>query len=342
MIVGCAIELSATLPVAAIVKGPLLISGMLLTWGFRHLYSRIFLRSSRLLRDLSIGVLLSIASALAWTYGYNAYLRFGVSEVASLLVGNPYHIRWNGPWWDDSVTHAAVLLTWSALYVGIRYYRDLEQERERTLSAQGQMHLAQLRALRYQLQPHFLFNTLNAISTLVVEQRSREAVAMIARLSDFLRMTLDEGGSAEIPLREEIRFVQRYLEIEQVRFGDRLRVEFDIDETTLGLSVPILVLQPLVENAVRHAVSARTEGGAIRVEARLERSCLSLSVTDDGPQVSAARGQATDGIGFANTRERLHRLYGERQSFTAGERPGGGFRVAIMLPDPASSGARGA
>jgi two-component system, LytTR family, sensor kinase len=185
-----------------------------------------------------------------------------------------------------------------------------------------------LQALRYQLNPHFLFNTLNAISTLVVDKRNAEAGKMISRLSDFLRLTLDRPDVEEVPLSDEIEFARRYLEIEQVRFGDRLSVNIDVDDDAWTARVPALVLQPLVENAIRHAVAPREAGGRIEIGARVAGRAVQVWVADDGPGLNA-NGNGT-GIGLANTRERLQQLYGSAHRFQLVN--GCGLRAELEIP----------
>ncbi len=232
-----------------------------------------------------------------------------------------------GQLFNGAVYNGFALLAWSVLYFWIRYHDAWLTERERSLRAEALAHQARLEALRYQIQPHFLFNTLNAISTLVVERRSEDASRMIARLSDFLRLTLSAPVSDLTPLKDELDFIGRYLEIEQVRFGSKLRVRVDAALDTLGALVPSLILQPLVENAVRHGVGARESGGSIAIEGRRKGDMLSLAISDDGPGI----GDAIDGVGWSNTRERLTRLYGEAHRFERTSSPLG-TTVVVAWP----------
>ncbi len=212
---------------------------------------------------------------------------------------------------------------------GIEYYR---RYRERELQASELEKLlaeARLQALQAQLNPHFLFNTLNSISTLM--HRDVEAAdRMIVRLSELLRLALSTAGAQEVPLRDELEFLRRYLEIEQVRFGPRLSVDFHVAPDTLELAVPNLLLQPLLENAIKHGIAPRKAGGRIEVHARREGDRLHLTVADNGTGNSpSTRGS---GLGLANTRARLEHLYGAQQHFAFGPRPEGGFAVQIVLP----------
>ena len=220
------------------------------------------------------------------------------------------------------------------MYVGIKHQQALHAERERSLRAEALAHQARLEVLRWKLNPHFLFNALNAISTLVIDGRSREASAMIARLGDLLRSTLDLPAGPEISLAAEIELVRRYLDIEQVRFGDRLSLDVSVDDDAWTALVPPLILQPIVENAIRHAVAARVAGGRVLVHARRAADRLLVTVEDDGPGIANGADVAVSrkGIGLANTRERLRLLYGDAHHFTLGRGDLGGVRVAFDLP----------
>jgi two-component system sensor histidine kinase AlgZ len=200
------------------------------------------------------------------------------------------------------------------------------------MKAETLAHQAQLRALRYQLNPHFLFNTLNAISTLVAQNENAAANRMIARLSEFLRLTLESSGAQEVPLAAEIDFMKRYLEIEQVRLGDRLDIHFDIAPETLAIPVPNLILQPLVENAIRHGIAPRESGGRLEIEARCTGGLLQLEVRNDGPKPGGDLSPLDQGVGLSNTRARLEQLYGAAHRFELRSLETGGLAVAICLP----------
>ena len=162
-----------------------------------------------------------------------------------------------------------------------------------------------------QLQPHFLFNTLNAIMVLVRQQRGAQAEEMLARLSDLLRCVLDEVAAQEVPLRRELEYLQLYLSIEQVHFQDRLRIEISANPTVLDAAVPQMILQPIVENAIRHGIARSSAAGQIRISASRTGDTLEIDVQDDGPGFPAAHSSNTRGIGLANTRARLEQLYGD-------------------------------
>jgi len=202
------------------------------------------------------------------------------------------------------------------------------QSRARAAEAEARLSQAQVELLRAQLQPHFLFNTLNAVSELVHEDPEK-ADRMIGLLSDFLRATLDAGHHQQVPLDEEIALADRYLAIQRIRFGDRLRVETAIDRACGAALVPYLCLQPLVENAVRHGLGRRASGGTVRISAVADDARVAIRVEDDGVGMPSA---ATDGIGLANTRARLSSLYGRAATFSIGPRPGGGTVATIAVP----------
>jgi sensor histidine kinase YesM len=225
-----------------------------------------------------------------------------------------------------------VFFYWAIFAVAhlFRYYR---QVRERELvAAQLETKLAQtqLQILRMQLQPHFLFNTLNAISALI-HQDVELADRMIARLGDLLRATLDSAHQQEVPFQQELDFIQPYLEIEKARLGPRLTVEFCIDPAARDALVPSLILQPLVENAIRHGIAPRPGPGRIHIQAARANGSLQLAVADSGPGLPSCVADAK-GIGLANTRARLEKLYGAAQQLELTSGPDGGLRVGITIP----------
>jgi signal transduction histidine kinase len=222
--------------------------------------------------------------------------------------------------------------TYAILLCGVYCAAYYARYRERELAAsqlQGQLAHAQLQALRMQLNPHFLFNALNSISMLVRGGRSGEAVRMLAGLGDLLRGVLEEERPNEVPLREELDFLTRYLAIEQIR-ADRLQVRMDVAPELMDARVPNLILQPLVENAIRHGIARSSAAGLVEIGARRENGSLLLSVRDDGPGLSAGDGR--EGVGLTNTRARLARMYGDAQGLVMENAEGGGTRVTIRLP----------
>ena len=227
-----------------------------------------------------------------------------------------------------------LLFAWTAGYVGIKLARQLQHEKETALHATAMAHQAQLRMLRYQLNPHFLFNTLNAISTLVLDGRRDQANGMVGALSGFLRYSLDSDPEQRVTLDQEIESVRRYLCIEQVRFDDRLRVGIMVTPEAASALVPSLILQPLIENAIKFAVSRREEGGRIEIVAHTVDGALEITLRDDGPGSVdyAPKSGGGHGVGLANTRERLRVLYGEHQSFTIRTCEPRGTLVTLRLP----------
>jgi hypothetical protein len=291
--------------------------GFVLSLGLRQLYRRLLRRDPSIVQIVVVTAVASYLVSLPWTAAYNIV----DARIFEALSGRHVAVDTVGKWFSGSVYHAFALLAWSVFYFAIKHY-------ERSIKAESLAHQARLQALRYQLNPHFLFNTLNAISTLVVDRRNADAGRMIARLSDFLRLTLDRPDVEEVPLSDEIEYVRRYLEIEQVRFGDRLAVTIDVAADAWNARVPALVLQPLVENAIRHAVAPSENGGRVTIEARTVGERLHLVVADDGPGLNG-NGPVT-GIGLANTRERLEQLYGDAHRFALVN--GNGLRAEIELP----------
>lgn len=214
----------------------------------------------------------------------------------------------------------------AAGYAREYFLRNQERQRE-AVELRAQLADARLEALRAQIHPHFLFNTLHAISALV-DSDPAGVRRMIARLSELLRYTIDSRGEATVPLRDELAFLQRYIEIMEIRFQGRLQVSTKIDPAALDLLVPTLILQPIVENALEHGASRAAGESRIEIEARRDGDRLRLSVRDNGPGVT----ESSNGIGLANTRARLNQLYGARASLALASLPGGGAIATITIP----------
>jgi two-component system LytT family sensor kinase len=212
--------------------------------------------------------------------------------------------------------HENIITYWGVLGIqsGFRYYRGFQERELHASELKAKLVKAQLSALKMQLQPHFLFNTLNAIMVLVRQQRGRQAEEMLARLSDLLRCVLEDVEAQQIPLRRELEYLRLYLSIEQVRFQDRLGIEISADDAALDAAVPHMGLQPIVENAVRHGIGRIAAAGTIRISASRTDQTLMIRVADDGPGLGAADLAEGRGIGLANTRARLHQLYGDAAS----------------------------
>jgi signal transduction histidine kinase len=306
-------------------------SGFILTYFLRYIYQAVWEKS--LATRIATIIVASYAVAAVWqpfknyilwnywesgadlekmlsTYGYWAYF-FGIIQLSYFL-----------------------LIGWSGLYFGIKYYQLLLEEREKSLKSASMAHEAQLRMLRYQLNPHFLFNTLNAISTLILEAENKTANSMVQKLSAFLRYSLDNDPMEKIDLEHEVDSIKLYLEIEKVRFEDRLAVEYDIDDLSMRALVPSLLLQPLVENSIKYAVAASENGGVIRIKSRVFAQELLLEISDNGPGIDMSDGKVFEsrGVGINNTRERLNELYGRDHSCKFGNAEPSGLKISIRIP----------
>jgi two-component system, LytTR family, sensor kinase len=226
---------------------------------------------------------------------------------------------------SDLVLYSAILAVSYALYSKER----LAQQQTETARLSEALSKAQLYALRRQLEPHFLFNALNSISGLVREKKDEAAVGMIAGLSDFLRKCLEESDRQEVALGEEMEFVQKYLDIQKVRFAERLRLDLEVPEDLLSAQLPTLILQPLAENAVKHGIAKRAQGGTIRISACRSGGMLNLTVYNDGPK---HRPGPISGIGISNVRNRLQRLYGDKFELHMRDQESGAFEVSVSVP----------
>ena len=212
------------------------------------------------------------------------------------------------------------------------YYQNFRASELAQSSLKTQLAQAQLRALKMQLHPHFLFNTLHSISSLVLED-PQKANSMIARLGDFLRLTVDNSDQQLVTLKEETEFLRCYLDIEQVRFGDRLTVTFELEPQTLSAQVPHLILQPMVENAIQHAIAPRSARGHINIEAKRLNSLLRVAITDNGPGISSnANLPWKQGVGLTNVRTRLQQIYGPDFRFELMNTKGGGVTAFMEIP----------
>jgi len=236
-----------------------------------------------------------------------------------------------------------LLGAWSALYYAINYYLQVEEQADRLERLEAQATSAQLAMLRYQLNPHFLFNTLNSISTLVLLRQTEPANAMLTRLSGFLRHTLVSQPGGKVSVAQEVETLKLYLDIERMRFEDRLRTVFRVEPAAAKASIPSLLLQPLIENAIKYAVSPQEEGARISLTAQVIGGRLRVTVADTGPGLreQAARirdglrtgtGPVSTGVGLANIRDRLAQAYGEDHRFEIDNPPEGGFTVIIEIP----------
>lgn len=232
------------------------------------------------------------------------------------------------------ILYAATVFAWHA----ITYYGDLKERKLRSTELEARLHQAQLEALRSQVHPHFLFNTLHAIAELIHENPPL-AEQLILRLADLLREVLKTPVRQEVPLEDEIAFIKSYLEIEQMRLADRLTVEWDVASDTRAAVVPSLVLQPLVENAIRHGIAAFARPGRLAIHARRDGAWLDLQVRDSGPGLVPDPVGQREGIGLSNTQSRLRRLYGDRHAFQLVNDNGLVVRLRIPFTTTATTGA---
>lgn len=242
------------------------------------------------------------------------------------------------PFWNRylllvlTFTPTNVMFYWGVVVIehALDYYQKLQERELRASQLEAQLAQSQLQVLKMQLHPHFLFNTLNAISALIRESPD-EAEEMVSRLGGLLRMTLETAGLQQVPFKAELEFLKHYLDIEQTRFHDRLKVEMAIEPETLDGLVPSMILQPLVENSVRHGIAPRPEGGCIKIKAWRDNSMLRLEVEDDGPGLCDDTPRK-ERIGLTNTRARVRNLYGDEHDLTLRNAAGGGLVVSLTIP----------
>jgi hypothetical protein len=212
------------------------------------------------------------------------------------------------------------------------FYRLLRQRELDAVRMEGQVAESRLRALKMQINPHFLFNTLNSIAVLVKKQQTDVAGEMIERLSDFFRQTLEQGERQTVTLRQELALIEQYLAIEKIRFGERLAVEYRVDSACLGAEVPVLLLQPLVENAIKHGLAKKAGPCKLQIRAQQAPEGLVLEVIDDG--AGSAAVDVVSGVGLRNVQDRLRTLYDKRHRFAFASTPGSGTSVSIVLGGP--------
>jgi two-component system, LytTR family, sensor kinase len=276
----------------------------------------------RLLLHIPLSLVFTLAFTLLF---YGASQLLGAAVDPEMFARNPASLFSRFNW----------LVYWVIVggYVASEYQDQIRDRKVQTLELERLLAQSRLEMLRTQLHPHFLFNALNAISA-HVEGAPRTARWMLEQLGDLLRLSLDHGEEQEIALQQELAFVDRYLKLQKIRYEDRLDVIVDVDPRALRAYVPTFILQPLLENAIRHGIATRSVPGQIEIQARQEGETLRVSVLDDGPGLPQGwdpeRGL---GVGLSNTKERLKRLYGDSQSFKIGSNTnGGGVRVDLTLP----------
>jgi len=235
---------------------------------------------------------------------------------------------------QSSVWSFYIILSWSGLYFGIKYYQMLQKEKQNVLQANTLAHQAQLKMLRYQLNPHFLFNTLNAISTLILVQENKTANGMVTKLSEFLRYSLDKDPMKRVTLESELQALRLYLDIEKVRFEERLQVVENIAQDCQTALVPSMIFQPLAENAIKHAIAVQEQGGTITISVNKFGHDLLLEISDNGPGADIKNGNLhrESGVGLVNTRERLLALYKNNYSLVVSPNSPSGVKVNIRIP----------
>jgi two-component system LytT family sensor kinase len=315
-------------------------TGFTLTLALRAIYRRIRSTHNSFVAYGVACVLVSTVLTPPWRLAALALMRLGYfalshsPQLIPIIAAEALAVA-DASWWISISAWAAwagMLFMWSSLYFGINAMLDLEAERARVARALKLADTAQLRALQSNLHPHFLFNALNGIATLIREKDVTAASEMVDELSIFLRSTLQRLTSPEIRVAEELQLVDQYLRIQRFRFEDRLHTHVEADPDALGALIPTLILQPLVENALRHGILPREDGGSLCVSVRKAGETLVVSVEDDGPGLRHDL-QNSIGLGLVNCKDRLTALYGSAAQLTLGSRPeGGGCAVVIRMP----------
>jgi len=303
--------------------------GILLTTGLRGLYRTVW-ENGVTVRIVTV-VFGSLAASLIWQpfNNYMDYVSFG-----EFLPFEDFRVEdlFRGA---GSIAYPTILM-WSGLYFFIKYYQLFQLEKEKSLRSEALAQEAQLRMLRYQLNPHFLFNTLNAISTLVLDKSTDQANQMLTKLSKFLRYSLDHSPLDRVTFAHELETSKLYLDIEKVRFGERMQIDISVDDEAPNALVPSMLLQPLIENSIKHGLSRLEEGGRISIAARVDADQLILTVADNGPGIPEALLDDSlsrfTGVGLMNVRNRLKEMYGANQEFTFANGDPAGCLATVTLP----------
>ena len=303
------------------------LAGLILTTGLRYIYQAVWEHPIRTRIMVVVGASYLMAAIwqpvknyfqFAYYDDYRAVEAYGQLAYFSGIIGYSYFL----------------ILCWSGLYFALKFYRLLQQQVQKSIKAESMAHEAQLLMLRYQLNPHFLFNTLNAISTLILSGDNKIANEMLSKLSNFLRYSLDKDPMGKVDIDHEINTMKLYLEIEKVRFDERLQLEFNVEDEVKTALVPSLLLQPLVENSIKYAVANSEKGGKITIGARAVAGNLLLEVSDNGPGIEFISGQMPvfNGVGIVNTKERLEAIYGLRHSIKFNQALPSGLMIEIRIP----------
>jgi hypothetical protein len=254
-----------------------------------------------------------------------------VACAACLTLESFEYVPWHA-WVAVSMWSYFILFIWCSLYFSIKQWQQSSEERERLLRVESEVREARLLALRYQLNPHFLFNSLNAVSTLVLDGNGPAATRMLAQIGDLLRTSLDSEVTAEVTLSQELAFTEGYLAIEQTRLGERLKIDMAVSMETRDALVPSMLLQPLVENAIRYGVAPLIEGGWIAIKSALHANRLRITIGNAGRRGGGEQKKNGNGIGLGNTAERLKTLYGPDFEFSLVWPEAGGCEVVLELP----------
>jgi two-component system, LytTR family, sensor kinase len=312
---------------------------MVLTWLPWALATPLVLRLGRRfppvkLRPLSTWLIhLAACAAIGLVFtAWTTWLERLLNPYAISAASGPFAHVWLDKFYNWPLATALLYSTILVVNYALEYRERLALQQTETARLNEQLSKAQLNALRQQIEPHFLFNTLNAVSGLVREGRNDAAVSMIAGLSDFLRRVLEDSTRQQVPLEEEIEFAQKYLHIQKVRFAERLQISVDVAKELYPAQVPSLILQPMVENAVKHGIAKRAQGGAIRIAAARNNGTLTLSVCNDGPSLPVDWETTGSGIGISNVRTRLKSLYGEGFELRMRNQDTGGVEISVSLP----------
>lgn len=272
---------------------------------------------------------LTLYVTLAWVVGGQTWMNVagkttgGYFPVLQELLTTPFKVNFR----LRLLIYAIIVL----VSLTLDYYRRLQRRELDRTRLEKQLADAQLQALKMQLHPHFLFNTLNSVSALMYKDVNA-AEEMIRKLTNFLHMTLESSGSQEVTLKKELDFLNYYLQIEQIRFQDRLAIDMKIDPSTLDARVPNLIMQPIVENAIRHGVATRAAHGHIEIRSRRQNGVIQLQVQDNGPGLDSQNGEIREGVGLSNTRLRLQQIYGDTYRFDLVNAPEGGVVATVELP----------
>ena len=310
--------------------GIIAVIGMVLTLPVRYVYT--FTWDNSAVSRAFVVLIASYFSGIVWVFIRRKIFFSMFPEDAAKMIAKAQS-EWI-MFFEGSLQAGSVMLVWSALYFGIKYYLLSQEEKQRYLAAMGRAHQAQLKMLRYQLNPHFLFNTLNAISTLILDQDNKTANEMVSKLSGFLRYSLESDPMREVSVKDEVASMMLYLEIEKVRFGERLNLEVFVADEAANAMMPSMLLQPLIENSIKYAIAKSVEGGTIRITAYRRRDLLQLSVVDDGPGIEQKQDLSapSTGVGIKNIQGRLKELYGDNQFCELRPSEPRGLTVVINLP----------